>query len=137
MSTVCEQLVHAYRQEEQLYLRIMELVNRQHTVMNMDGDAGQVLQLCGEVEKLLDDVAVIEKAIAPPKKLWEQGERDGEAAELDAVLATIQGVIEQTAAAQEQVRVRLMQYMDRSKSTTQEARSSLRANRAQVAYHSG
>ena len=133
MSSLCEQLLRAYRQEEQLYLRIMELVNRQHTMITVEGNPRGVLGLCCEVEKLLDEIAVIEEAIAPAKTLWEGGERDAAAGELDAVLATVQAVIEQTALAQQHVRMRLLEYGKTTRSAPQGVPTGALAGLAQLA----
>jgi len=133
MNPIAAELTDAYRREEQLYLRILDLVEQQNRIMEEDPNPSVVLNLCGDVEGLLDQIADIEEAIAPAKKEWEQSKRQPPQG-LDVVLGSIQGSIEKIALRQDHVRQGLMQYIQHHQDRVGRARASVNARRARVAY---
>jgi len=96
------ELMDAYRREEELYLRVLQLVEEQHRTMKEDEDVTSVFGLCSRVEDLLDEIGVIEQGIEPAKVQWrKEGRKVPE--ELESVLGRIQVLIETTAGKQGRV----------------------------------
>ena len=135
MNSLTDQLIAAYQDEQRLYLHIRELVAEQARIMDAQPDPAAVLALCNQVEGLMRDVAVIERAIEPAKVAWSETRHDPDGA-LDRTLAAIQTLIEETAADQERVQERLMALVRRQRETARNARASVNANRARTAYGS-
>ena len=136
MSSLADQLVHAYRRERDLYLQVLELAREQCRIMG-DGQAvGAVMQLSARVEKLLDEIATIEEAIEPAKDRWQREKQDPQG-ELDALLREIQAAIEQTSNHQEELRLALTAYMRQREQKAQETRANIRASKARRAYRAG
>ena len=134
MNSLNQQLVHAYRQEEKLYLRVRDLIEELSRVMKSSPDPRTILRLCGGVERLMGEIAIIEGAIEPAKRLWTETKQVD--AELDGVLAGIQATIEQTAGTQQKVQRKLLDYMQRHKATANSARAQVSAGRARALYGS-
>jgi hypothetical protein len=133
MSTAAVELTEAYRQEEKLYLRILELVEQQGRIMEQQPDPAGVTELCCEVERLLERIAAIERDIAPAKSHWEGSAREI-SQELDDVLASIQSAIERTAEKQDEVRRKLMQYLRSRRGGDGAAGGRTAVRRARQAY---
>ena len=135
MNSLAEQLIAAYAQEEQIYQQIKNLVDEQNNVIETTTDPGAVLALCGQVESLMGEVAVIEQAIEPAKMEWARTKIDPDGS-LDRILAHIQTLIEETAAAQQLVQEQLMDMLHRQKQSATKARASVNASKARIAYGS-
>ncbi len=133
MSSMVTQLTEAYRREEALYMRIRDLVHQQQSIMAASPDPTAVLQLCQEVEGLLEEIAGIENDIGPLKQQWWQT-KPHQPGELDAILGNIQDAIEQTTDQQNQVRHSLLQHVNRQDSKTGSARANVSARRARLTY---
>lgn len=104
MSDPEKDMIDAYRKQERIYNRILELVRKQETLINGDGEFSQagVVKLCERVEERLEDIAELESSIRPAKQEWM--EQDGElSGNLEQVLERIADTIEQTRALQFQV----------------------------------
>jgi chromosome segregation ATPase len=136
MNAEWKQLACAYRREEGLYRQVLELVRDQGRIMETAPDPGSILELCGAVDRLMDQITTIEDAIRPVKERWERA-RDDPDGELSSVLATIEGTIEQITRQQENVQNRLLDYMQRQKERTDGARASVKASRARRLYRAG
>ena len=136
MSETSRQLTHAYRQQAERYNRIRELVRRQIEVMDNDPDPGSVLEMCRQVEDLMDEISVIETAIEPAKRCWTERPVDPDG-ELDAVLKSIEDVIQEIARTQALVQQKLLDYVQQEKQRSVEARASMMANRARTLYKAG
>ncbi|KPK66165.1 MAG: hypothetical protein AMK73_00730 [Planctomycetes bacterium SM23_32] len=136
MNALYEQLVHAYRREEALYARVLELVQRQDEVMAAAPDPSCVLELCGDVERLMADIAAVEEAVGPAKKRWEETREDPKG-ELRAVLTSIEAIIAQVSEVQERVQRRLLDHIERQRQQTESARASVNASRARRLYRAG
>jgi hypothetical protein len=136
MNPLCDQLVRAYREEEALYLRALALVERQGQVMAAGADAGQVLELCRDVEAVMAQIAAVEDAIAPAKKEWEKARPDP-SGELRRLLLSIERAIERVGEAQERVQRLLLEHVRRRQEQTAGARASINATRARRLYRAG
>lgn len=136
MSDVSQQLTHAYRQQVEHYNRIRDLVLRQAQVMENNPDPGAVLTICRQVEDLMSDIAVIERAIEPAKDLWANQPADPDG-ELDGVLRSIEEMIQEIASAQELVQQKLLEYVRQEKQRSDAARASMMAGRARTLYRAG
>lgn len=136
MNELSEQLAHAYRQEEGLYRRVLDLVREQEAVMASSPDPSAVLALCRQVEALMEQIAAIEEATAPARERWES-RRAEPRGELGEVLAAIEALIQQVATAQEQVQQRLLAYMQQQREATDRAQANIRAGRARRLYRAG
>ncbi len=136
MSDVSRQLTHAYHQQVEHYNRIRDLVLRQAQVMESNPDPGAVLTICREVEDLMGEIAVIERAIEPAKDLWsaEPTDPDGE---LDVALKSIEEMIQEIASTQELVQQKLLEYVRQEKERSDAARASMVASRARTLYRAG
>jgi hypothetical protein len=133
MNPLWKQLAHAYRQEEALYLQVLDLANRQEQAMEAEPCPAAVLGLCDKAEKLMAEIAVIEDALAGTKKQWE-GLREDPEGELRQVLTAIECVIGQITAIQESVQRRLLEQMQRHRQAMDDARASINAGRASRLY---
>jgi regulator of replication initiation timing len=136
MKTLAEQLITAYRQEEELYGRVLELVEEQTHIMAEQPSPRRVLQLCREVEDLMGDIEAVERAIRPVKEAWEK-EKSDPTGELDRILASIEKQIERIGELQQDVQEGLLAYVEREKHTMDEARASINARRAGNLYRAG
>jgi len=136
MSDISRQLTHAYRQQVEHYNRIRQLVLRQSQVMDNNPDPGAVLTICREVEDLMSDIAVIERAIEPAKSLWSEQPTDPDG-ELDVALKSIEDVIQEIASTQELVQQKLLEYVRQEKERSDAARASMVASRARTLYRAG
>jgi len=136
MKTLAEQLVAAYRQEEQLYGRVLEVVEEQSRVMSEQPSPRRVLELCRQVERLMADIEAVESSIRPAKEQWEKT-RDDPTGELDEVLASIEKQIGRVGELQQKVQKHLLAYVEREKQTMDEARASVNARRADNLYRAG
>ena len=136
MNDLSRQLTHAYRQQAEHYKRIKELVLRQAQVMEDEPDPGAVLLICRQVEDLMGQVAVIEDAIEPAKRLWSEQPSDPDG-ELDGVLKIIEGMIQDIARTQGQVQQKLLEFVKQEKQRSDAARASMAAGRARTLYKAG
>jgi hypothetical protein len=136
MTDLYRQLTHAYRQQVEQYNRIRELVRRQEQVMDNNPDPGAVLMICRQVEDLMAEIAVIERAIEPAKRLWSEQPLDP-GGELDGVLKSIEEMIQEIARTQEQVQQKLLAYVRQEKQRSDAARASMMAGRARALYKAG
>ncbi len=136
MSDISRQLTHAYRQQVEHYNRIRQLVLRQSQVMDNNPDPGAVLTICREVEDLMSDIAVIERAIEPAKSLWSEQPTDPDG-ELDVALKSIEDMIQEIASTQELVQQKLLEYVRQEKERSDAARASMVASRARTLYRAG
>jgi len=139
MMSVSQQLAEAYRKEQEVYFQISDLVKQQREVMEIAPDPGAVLQLCNQVEDLMKEISVIEEAIEPAKRRWQETRHEGLAlrahdVELDSVLAGIQALIEETARTQIEVQEKVLAYMRRQEERTGGARKMVKVNRARAIY---
>jgi hypothetical protein len=134
MNSLHQQLVHAYQAEKDLYRRVLELAGEQSRIMKEDPAPSAVLELSQQVQRLLDDIATIEKALEPVKERWERQRQDLDGA-LKAVLGDIQALIADTSRCQEEVRVALVAYMREREQRAQETRATIVARKAHSAYH--
>jgi len=133
MMSVSQQLAEAYRKEQEVYFQISDLVKQQREVMEIAPDPGAVLQLCNQVEDLMKEISVIEEAIEPAKRRWQET-RHSLDVELDSVLAGIQALIEETARTQIEVQEKVLAYMRRQEERTGGARKMVKVNRARAIY---
>ena len=136
MSNLSKQLTHAYRQQAERYSRIRELARRQMQVMETSPDPGAVLEMCRQVEELMAEITVIEGAIEPAKRCWTEQPTDPDG-ELDAVLKSIEDVIQEIAGAQAQVQQKLLDFVQQEKQRSEAVRASMSANRARTLYKAG
>jgi hypothetical protein len=136
MNPVWQQLAQAYRQEEEIYQQVRELVGRQQQAMEAGPDPAEVLRLCELAARLMSQIADIEDAIEPAKKQWEQSREDPEG-DLGAVLASIEAAIGEIARRQEAVQSGLLQYMQGRQQAVREARDSINVGRARRLYRAG
>ncbi len=136
MNTLAEQLIAAYRQEQELYERVLQLVERQDQIMSEEPSPRRVLELCQEVEGLMSRIEAIEHNMGPAKSEWEKT-RDDPDGTLDALLAAIEQTIESIGEQQQRVQRRLVAYVERERRTTDEARAAIRSNRAGRLYRAG
>jgi hypothetical protein len=136
MSELSRQLAHAYRQQAEQYEQIRALVLRQKQVMDSSPDPGCVLTICRQVEDLMAEIAVIEDAIEPAKRLWAEQPLDP-GGELDGVLKSIEDAIQEIAHTQEQVQQKLLEYARQEKQRSDAARASMMARRARTLYRAG
>ena len=136
MSETSRQLTHAYRQQAERYNRIRELVRRQMEVMDNSPDPGSVLEMCRQVEDLMGEIAVIEAAIEPAKRCWTERPVDPDGG-LDAVLKSIEDVIQEIARTQAQVQQKLLEYVGQERQRSEAARASMAASRARTLYMAG
>jgi hypothetical protein len=136
MNPLAEQLAHAYREQQRIYEEIKDLVGQQIRAMEEQRDARAVLALCQRVEQRMADIAVIEDAIEPAKRKWEQA-ADGPTDGLDAVLAFVEAAIDEIVRGQERVQQKLVEYMQQHKQRAQGARTSIDMNRARTLYRAG
>lgn len=128
-----QQLAEAYRREHALYIRIKGLVEEQVRIMETEPDPQAVLNLCGQVEELMAEIACIEQAIEPAKRHWEQDKNDPEG-QLDRVLDAVETAIEQIALTQKRVQDALLGYMRVHRERTADARATISASRARSRY---
>ena len=133
MNAICKQLAHAYSKEERLYLRVRGLVRRQKALMETEPNPAAVVDLCGEVERLMGQIALIEEAIEPTKQRRSTTRKNVDA-ELDGVLAKVQATIEDIARTQVAVQDMLVDYTHRRESRPHPARPRVGVGRARVAY---
>ena len=133
MNNLSQPLAEAYRQEQDVYFRISDLVKQQRQVMEVAPDPTVVLQLCNQVENLMKEITIIEDAIEPAKRAWQETRR-GLDAELDSVLATIQMLIQETARIQAKVQEKVLAYMRRKEERAGGARAKVKVNRARTIY---
>ena len=136
MSDVSRQLTHAYRQQAERYGQIRELVRRQQQVMDEAPDPGAVLALCRQVEDLMAEIAVIERAIEPAKRFWAEHPEDPDG-ELDAVLKSVEDMIQEIGRTQEQVQQGLLDFVQQERARSEAARASMMASRARTLYKAG
>jgi Na+/phosphate symporter len=136
MNPLWMQLAGAYRQEEQLYFQVLELVSREHLTMEAELTPASVLELCAKVEKLMAEVSAIEDGITPAKREWEKTREDPQG-ELREVLTSIESTIGQITRIQESVQAQLLECMRRQREATQEAQARISASRARRLYDSG
>ena len=136
MIGLSRQLAHAYRQEQALYGAILDLVRRQDRVMQGEGEPGAVIELCGEVERLMVDVAEIEQAMEPAKREWEKSKEDP-GGELRSVLAAVEEQIGEIAQVQTRVQEQLLVCLQRQNESTEQARATVNAGRARRLYRAG
>lgn len=136
MSNISKQLTHAYRQQAERYSRIRELARRQMQVMETSPDPGAVLGMCRQVEELMAEITVIEGAIEPAKRCWTERPTDPDG-ELDAVLKSIEDVIQEIARTQAQVQQKLLDFVQQEKQSSEAVRASMSANRARTLYKAG
>jgi ribosomal protein S21 len=136
MNDVTGQLTHAYLQQVEHYGRIRELVLRQARVMENNPDPGAVLQICRQVESLMAEIAVIEEAVEPAKRLWSEQPLDPHG-ELDGALKRIEEMIQEISRTQELVQRRLVEYVQQEKQRSEAARASMMASRARAVYRAG
>jgi len=134
MPELCEQLVTAYARQQQLYEQMLEMVGRQERLMTARPMPAAVSELCESVGEIMGRIAALEKQIEPTKGLWEQQDRRDPDGRLDAVLSTIQGLIERIAESQGRVRRQLLQYVCDEQAETQAARAGVQARRAALRY---
>lgn len=133
MNNLSQPLAEAYRQEQDVYFRISDLVKQQWQVMKVAPNPTVVLQLCNQVESLMKEITIIEDAIEPAKRAWQETRR-GLDAELDSVLATIQMLIQETARIQAEVQAKVLAYMRRKEERAGGARAKVKVNRARTIY---
>lgn len=134
MATACEELVRAYRQEEHVYERIMELVCEQDRIMNADPDTRTVVELCELVQDLMGEIALIESSIEPVKRRWEEQDRRDPERRLDAVLGAVQRSIDRIAVGQQRVQGMLLDHARGEQRRTEVAQAGISASRAQLLY---
>jgi hypothetical protein len=134
MATTCEELLCAYRQEENVYKRIMELVREQNRIMDTDPDARAVVDLCELVHGLMAEIALMESAIEPVKRRWEEQDRLDPEGALENVLSALQESIGRIAAGQQRVQEMLLDYARSEQRRTQAAQTGISASRAQLLY---
>lgn len=135
MNDTAEQLLEAYRREEPIYRRVLELVEQQAQMMEQEPDPSRVLALCRRVEGLMDQIETIEEALQPAKTEWERSGTPHQA--LDELLAAIEGHIERTAEMQERVQQALLRYVEQQKRSTEQTRAQIKARRADRLYRAG
>ena len=136
MSEISKQLTHAYQQQAERYHQIRELVQRQKQIMDDSPAPGCVLDMCRQVEELMAEITVIERAIEPAKRIWTERPVDPDG-ELDAVLKSIEDVIQEIARTQAQVQQKLMEFVQQERDRSDAARASMMANRARTLYKAG
>jgi hypothetical protein len=136
MNSLIEQLTAAYRREEDLYRRVRELVRRQATALESGAGPPEVLAGCRQVEELMAEIENIEHTIRPAKEKWRRGGREP-AGELDEILATIEGLIQEVAESQEAVQEGLLAYIRSQKEREDGARREMNAHRARRLYRAG
>ena len=136
MNPLWKQLAHAYRQEEELYLQVLDLVKRQQQAMEAEPSPAAVLDLCDQAEKLMAEITVIEDALAGAKKQWEEL-RDDPEGELRLALTSIESLIGQITGIQEAVQRRLLESMQQQRQAMEDARASINAGRASRLYDAG
>jgi len=135
MNNAAVELMDAYRREEELYVRVLQLVEEQHRAMKDDADVTAVFGLCSRVEDLLDEIAVIEDNIQPTKKQWQQ-QGDDLPDELESVLGRIQGLIEATAGKQGQVQQWLAENLGRRRQPVAAGTAGVQARQIRRSYGS-
>ena len=136
MNALATQLTQTYRREEELYMRILKLVEQQERIMQETPDPHAVLALCQDVEHVLDEIAGIERGIEPTKHRWEKRNGEEDAPELDDLLGKIQQSIERISQKQDRVRQSLMAYMKEQQRQSESARAGINARKARLAYGS-
>ena len=135
MNHVATELTDAYRREEELYLRVLQLVEEQNRAMKDDADLTAVFGLCSKVEDLLDEIAMIEENIQPAKEQWnERGEEPPE--ELECVLGRIQTLIQKTAGKQGKVQQWLARQLCSSNQVAESDPVGVNAGRVRRSYGS-
>lgn len=132
MNGVAVELMDAYRREEELYLRVLQLVEEQHRAMRDDADVTAVFGLCSRVEDLLDEIGVIEQDIQPAKQQWREA-GDDPPEELESVLGRIQALIETTAGKQGKVQQWLAENLCRRQASAA-GRDDVSARRIRRSY---
>ncbi len=136
MSSLSAQLARAYKEQTALYDEIKELVNTQIALMEEQGDPQGVIAICGEVEKRMDEIAVIEDAMEPVRRKWEIT-REDPSGELEAVLAFVQAAIEEIVRGQALVQQKLLDFARSQREMTDGAQKSIKLNRACTLYKAG
>jgi len=136
VKTIAEQLTNAYRNQHGCYRRIRLLVEEQERIMQTRPDPSTIIELCRKVEELMEQIAVIERAIEPAKRAWEEDRSDPDGA-LDQVLGAIEEEIAQIARTQQQVQQQLLDYVQAQQRRTEAARVSINASRAEQLYKAG
>jgi hypothetical protein len=97
---LAEQLTESYAIEAGIYERLLELSKRQGALLEESGDVDGCAGLFELKDELLRTLAEIEEAIEPLKRRWWGEEvasemRERLNAQLDAILATIEALMEQ------------------------------------------
>ncbi len=133
MTPLWKQLVHAYREEEELYAQVLDLVKRQQQAMDSDPNPGAVIELCDRAEKVMGQITVIEDSVAGAKSRWEE-RRDDPEGELHRVLTSTESLIAEITAIQKSVQERLLDHMRRQRRAMDDARASIKAGRASRLY---
>lgn len=133
MTPLAAQLAHAYRREERLYARIRDLVKEQARLMETQPDPGAVFDLCSRVETLMAEITTMEEALESAKTEWGKARHDPDG-ELNAVLTSVEVLIEEIARTQERVQRGLVDYMRQQKERTDGARRSIKVSRASRLY---
>jgi len=136
MKSLADQLAHAYRTQEGYYRQVRLLVNEQSHVMHTEPDPTVVLDLCRQVEGLMEQISTIERAIEPTKEVWERDRTDPDGA-LNGVLESIESEIEQISQLQEGVQHSLLDYIRHRQQQTDDVRASMNASRARTLYKAG
>ncbi len=136
MNPLAEQLTNAYRREEELYRRILDLVARQERAVQAGEGAGEVRSLCGRIEQLMAEIAEIEQGIEPAKEKWKQGERESCDA-LEDVLTSIEEAIDQIAGRQRGVQEKLLERVRSEERAARQTRGAINARKATRLYGGG
>ena len=136
MNPLDEQLARAYREQQRIYEEIKDLVNEQIRIMEERQDPRAVLGLCRDVEQRMNEISVIEEAIKPAKRRWEEsGARV--TGELESALSFVQAAIDEIVVGQARVQEHLLQCVQQHRDSTENARRSVRLSRARSLYRAG
>jgi hypothetical protein len=97
---VVERLIAAYGIEADIYQSLLALVRKQGQLLEEDRDVERCSALFDRKEELLTSITNIERDIEPVKRAWWDADVEGATRErlnalLDAILATIEGIMEQ------------------------------------------
>ncbi|MGD2174163.1 MAG: hypothetical protein PVJ27_02080 [Candidatus Brocadiaceae bacterium] len=136
MKPLIDQLAHAYSREEELYEQVLDLVNEQHRAMDADEGPAAVLDLCRRVEGVMAEIEQIERAIEPAKRAWEETRQDPDG-KLDAILGSVEQCIDRITRRQQSVQEKLLKYLQANRESTDEARASINARKADKLYRAG
>ena len=104
MTKVERRLVEAYRRQEDIYNRILEMVQKQKKLLSSgnSGQMGPVLDICAQIEEELSKISSIESEVEEEKRHWME-HSETLPSRLEDVLDRIKLTIDKTRALQEQM----------------------------------